>query len=174
MKKQTPNRLRLQKSARRLIQMVQKLNELKLRYMKDQMSMQQTTITFLFLHFRSLSVPFRENILTLSSFSAVRHIRWHTFSIRVASAFVLPNHLCFIPYNLSVITHAGFVDEMVSGNMVPSFPSSACKVGIYTNPPRMFTLESVYSGTCRARPILEESQRMLNIAIIDAIVLTKP
>jgi hypothetical protein len=30
-------------------------------------------------------------ILTISSFSAARHIRWHTFSVRVALAFVLPN-----------------------------------------------------------------------------------
>jgi hypothetical protein len=31
------------------------------------------------------------NILTLSSFSAARHIRWHTFSEGMALAFVLPN-----------------------------------------------------------------------------------
>lgn len=41
---------------------------------------------------------------------------------------------------------------MVSGNMVPSFPSSVAKLK-FIKIPRMFTLRSVYSGTCRARPI---------------------
>src|SRR5699024_8925466 len=92
---------------------------------------------------------------TISSFSAARHIRRHTFSLRVAPAFVLPNHLCFIPQSLSALTHAGFVDGMASGNLVPSFPSSVVTLE-FNEIPRMFTLLSVYSGTCRARPITEQ------------------
>lgn len=113
--------------------------------------------------FRSLSVPFPKNILTISNFSAVRHIRRHTFSLRVAPAFVLPNHLCFIPYNLSVITHAGFVDGMVSGNLVPSFPSSVAKLKFILKLPACSRIQSAYSGTCRARPLMEE--RILSIFI---------
>ena len=68
------------------------------------------------------------NILTISSFSAARHIRWHTFSVRMAPAFVLPN-LPVLHTSCSVSHDARrSIGGMVSGYMVPSFPSSVVKL----------------------------------------------
>jgi hypothetical protein len=46
-------------------------------------------------------------ILTISSFSAARHIRWHTFSIRRLQPSFCRIYLYFKPHNLLVMTHAG-------------------------------------------------------------------
>src|SRR5699024_12767089 len=91
------------------------------------------------------SVLLHKNILTISSFSAVRHIRGHTFSEGMASAFVLPN--LPVLQTLWPVSHNACrsVDGMVSGNMVPSFPSFVIKLKLFYFNFLFFTLPSVYN-----------------------------
>lgn len=71
---------------------------------------------------------FLGTILTIFSFSAARHIRWHTFSARMALAFVLPNlPELRTPWPVSHDARRS-VGGMVFGYMVPSFPSSIVKL----------------------------------------------
>ncbi|WP_167751500.1 hypothetical protein [Lentibacillus salicampi] len=63
---------------------------------------------------------------------------------------------------------------MVSGNMVPSFPSSVAKLKFIITIPRMFTLQSVYSGTCRARPFEEDYLSRFLLKKFDVISIIIP
>ncbi len=93
-------------------------------------------------------------ILILSSFSAVRHIRWHTLDM--ASAFVLPNLPVLHTLRPARLNACRSVDGMVSGNMDPSFPSSVVQLKFNRINFLPFTPESAYSRTCRAPPITED------------------
>lgn len=86
--------------------------------------------------------PFRGTILTISSFSAARPIRWHTFSVGMATASVQPNLPGFAPHNLPVMEARRNVGGMVSENMVSSLTILGCKVKILCNL-LLFTLHAL-------------------------------
>jgi hypothetical protein len=67
------------------------------------------------------------DILTIVYFSAVRHIGWHTFSFEWLQLSFCRLHLA------SYVTRCPFnacrsINEMVSGYLVPSFPSSVTEL----------------------------------------------
>ncbi len=92
----------------------------------------------------------QRTILILSSFSAVRHIRWHTLDM--ASAFVLPNLPVLHTLRPASLNACRSVDGMVSGNMDPSFPSFVVQLRFNHINLMPFALKSAYSRTCRAPP----------------------
>lgn len=106
-------------------------------------------------------------ILTVFSFSAVRHIRWHTFSTGMALAFVLPN---LSDLRTPMICQSWRTQKCwrgsfsIHGYIIPTF---GYKVRILLNS-LYFTPCSAYNKTCRTPPV-SVSNCFSKLAQIDVV-----